>query len=160
MFACPSITASRSLDRRDYNRKVHHRNATHPFFTPRRSLVPGHMAGAAPALARVWGWHTAGLHAAHSRTRWQHSSTAEQVFMATLLPTHLLEGFRASQGSPAPGDKLLLPYRHSNCCPAPGATLMSGYTTIPACGLAVLFRKQTKNSPQTPHVFSYTKSDK
>lgn len=152
MFARPTITASRSLDSRD-NRRAHQRNATHPCFTPRRTLVPGHMAGAAPAIAQVWGWHTAGVHAAHSRTRWQHSTAAEQLCMATLLPTHLLAGFRACQGSPAPGDKLLLPYRHLNCCPAPGAILMSSYTTLPACGLSVLFRKQTKKLLQTRHIF-------
>lgn len=158
MFACLTIRAIRSQDKGDFNRKVHCRNATHSFFSPRRNLVPGCKAGQLPPSPRVWGWHTAG-YAAHSRTWWQHSCGAEQVCIATLLPTHLLVGFRASQGSPVPGDKLLLPYRHSNCCPALSAILMTGYTTIPACGLTVLFRKKTKN-PQTLHIFSYTKSDK
>lgn len=126
------------------------------FSLPEKALCLDIQLGQLLSLPRAWGWHTAGLHAIHSRTRWQHSS-AEQVCMATLLPTHLLAGFRASQGSPAPGHELLLPYRHSNGCPAPGAILMSGYTMVPACGLAVLFRKQ-RNSHNPPTFFSYTMS--
>lgn len=122
------------------------------FSSPEEALCLDLWLGQLLPSPRVWGWHTAG-HAAHSRTRWQHSSAAEQLCMATLLLTHLLAGFRTSQGSPAPGDKLLLPYRHSNCCPAPGAILISGYTTIPACGLAVLFRKQTKKTHKAPTFF-------
>lgn len=38
--------------------------------------------------------------------------------------------------------------------------LISSYTTLSACGLAVLFRKQTEKPPQTLHIFCYTKSYK
>jgi len=37
---------------------------------------------------RAWGWHTVLLYTMHHRTRWQHSSAAEQICMALPFLMH------------------------------------------------------------------------
>lgn len=134
-----------------YERNVHHRNATPASFT----CIKSHHLGVRLVQLLPSPRHEVGTRCCSpQRAVGQGDNTALGGCTSSHAhSTHGLAVFPASESSAAPQQKLLLPYRPSNCCPAAGAVLRSGYTAIPACGLAVLLALENKNKKKTQHIF-------